>query len=78
MIQTREEVLEIGLEYPDTYLDTPFSDDNWVLVRVKGIKKAFLWTFEKDGFMCLNLKTSEDTRGMWQGCYIWKSGRDGW
>ena len=40
-----------------------------MLVRVKGIKKAFLWTYEKDGFMCMNLKTSEDTRGMWRNMY---------
>lgn len=47
MMQTREEVLEYGLSFPDTYQEAPFHDDNWQLVRVKGSKKAFLWTYER-------------------------------
>ena len=51
MMQTREEVLEYGLSFPDTYQEAPFHDDNWQLVRVKGSKKAFLWTYERDGYI---------------------------
>lgn len=46
-MKTREEALEYGLSFPDTYTEMPFHDPNWQLVRVKGSKKAFLWTYEK-------------------------------
>lgn len=36
---TREEVLTYCLTFEDTYLDTPFHDDNWVLARYRKIKK---------------------------------------
>lgn len=34
-MKTREEILAYGLTFADTYVDTPFSDTNWQLVRVK-------------------------------------------
>ena len=46
-MKTREEALEYGLSFPDTYTEMPFHDPGWQLVRVKGSKKAFLWTYEK-------------------------------
>ena len=48
-MKTREEALNYGLSFPNTYMEMPFHDPNWQLVRVKGSKKAFLWTYEKDG-----------------------------
>ena len=53
-MKTREEALEYGLSFPDTYTEMPFHDPGWQLVRVKGSKKAFLWTYEKDGVLHLN------------------------
>ena len=44
---TREEVLKYGLSFPLTYREAPFHDPNWQLVRVKGSKKVFLWTYER-------------------------------
>lgn len=55
-MKTREEALEYGLTFDLTYQDTPFSDTNWELVRVRPSGKAFLWTYEKDGFINLNVK----------------------
>lgn len=40
-MQTREEALEYGLSFPDTFMEAPFHDPNWQLVRVKGSRKAF-------------------------------------
>lgn len=57
---TREEALEYGMTFPDTYIDTPFSDQNWVLVRYSGNRKAFLWSYEMNGQICLNLKTDPE------------------
>ena len=48
-METREEALAYGLSFPGTYQEAPFHDPNWQLVRVKGSKKAFLWTYERDG-----------------------------
>ena len=50
-MKTRKEALEYGLSFPNTYQDAPFHDPNWQLVRVKKSKKAFLWTYERDGFI---------------------------
>ena len=40
-MQSRKEALDYGLAFPDTYVETPFRDTNWQLVRVKCSKKAF-------------------------------------
>ena len=59
-MKTREQALKYGLSFPDTYQDAPFHDTNWQLVRYKGNDKAFLWTYEKDGYICLNVKVDPD------------------
>ncbi|MBE5905288.1 MAG: methylated-DNA--[protein]-cysteine S-methyltransferase [Lachnospiraceae bacterium] len=66
---TREEALQFGLAFPDTYQDAPFRDPNWQLVRVKGSKKAFLWTYEKDGCIHLNVKVNAESREFWRHAY---------
>ena len=64
-MNSREEALEYGLSFPDTYVETPFHDTNWQLVRVKGSKKAFLWIYEKDGYINLNVKADREWRDYW-------------
>lgn len=66
---TREEVLEYGLTFPWTYIEAPFHDDNWQLVRVKGSRKAFLWTYEKNGYINLNVKVDPEWRDLWRSTY---------
>lgn len=68
-MKTREQALEYGLSFPDTYQDAPFHDDNWQLVRFKGNKKAFLWTYEKDGYVNLNVKVAPDKAFFWRDIY---------
>lgn len=68
-MKTREEILAYGLTFADTYVDTSFSDTNWQLVRVKQSKKAFLWTYEKDGFLNLNVKADPEWRDFWRSTY---------
>ncbi|MCR4694393.1 MAG: MGMT family protein [Pseudobutyrivibrio sp.] len=48
-MKTREDALSYGLTFPYTYQEAPFHDSNWQLIRVKPSKKAFLWSYEKDG-----------------------------
>lgn len=68
-MRTREEALEFGLSLKNTYLDMPFHDRNWQLIRIKGSKRAFLWTYEKDGFINLNLKVDREWRDIWRNAY---------
>ena len=65
----RRAILAYGLSFPDTYQDAPFHDDNWQLVRYKGNNKAFLWTYEKDGYINLNLKVDPDKAYFWRSIY---------
>ena len=65
----REEVLAYGLSFPDTYQEAPFHDPNWQLVRVKSNKKAFLWTYEKDGYINLNVKVDPHKAFFWRDIY---------
>ena len=59
-MKTREEALSYGLSFPDL---------NWQLVRVKKSRKAFLWTYEKGGFINLNLKVDPQWRDLWRKTY---------
>ena len=68
-MKTREEALSYGLSFPDTYQEAPFHDLNWQLVRVKKSRKAFLWTYEKGGFINLNLKVDPQWRDLWRKTY---------
>ena len=61
-MKTREEALKYGLSFPDTYQDAPFHDDNWQLVRVKGSKKVFLCTYERNGLININVKADPGWR----------------
>lgn len=66
---TREEALQYGLSFPETYQEAPFHDPNWQLVRVKGSGKAFLWTYERDGYINLNVKVDPEWRDFWRNAY---------
>ena len=82
-MQTRAEALSYGLSFPDTYQEAPFHDNNWQLVRVKGSKRAFLWTYERDGYINLNVKADPEWRDFWRGAYAsvipgWHQNKEHW
>lgn len=68
-MKTRQELLKFGLSFPDTYMDTPFSDANWVLVRYGKNKRAFLWTYERNGGLCINIKVNPQWRDFWRNAF---------
>ena len=68
-MKTREEALKYGLTFPDVYQDAPFHDPNWQLVRYKGNKKAFLWTYERDGYINLSVKVDPEKAFFWRNIY---------
>ena len=68
-MRTRHEVLNYGLSFPNTYQDAPFHDENWQLVRVRKNRKVFLWTYERNGNLCINVKMDPEWRDFWRGTY---------
>ena len=68
-MQTRQQAITYGLSFPHTYVEAPFKAPNWELVRVKGSKKAFLWIYEKDGYINLNIKVDPEWRDFWREAY---------
>ena len=68
-MQTRQQAITYGLSFPHTYVEAPFKDPNWELVRVKGSKRAFLWIYEKDGYINLNIKVDPEWRDFWREAY---------
>ena len=66
---TRKEVLDYGITLPDVYVDTPFRDTNWVLLRCRGNRKAFAWTFEREGKIWVNVKVAPEWRDFWRNAY---------
>lgn len=82
-MKTREEALAYGLSFPNTYQEAPFHDPNWQLVRVKGSKKAFLWTYERNGYINLNVKVDPEWRDFWRSAYQsvtagWHQNKEHW
>ena len=80
---TREEALAYGLSFPDTYQQAPFHDPNWQLVRVKGSKKVFPWTYERDGYINLNVKVDPEWRDFWRSAFDavipgWHQNKEHW
>ena len=72
-----------GLSFPDTYQEAPFHDQNWQLVRVKGSKKAFLWTYERNGYINLNVKADPESRDFWRQAFEsvipgWHQNKEHW
>lgn len=68
-MKTRAQALKYGLSFDGAYQDAPFHDNNWQLVRYRGNKKAFLWTYEKDGYINLNVKVDPEKAYFWRKIY---------
>lgn len=65
----REEVLEYGMTLPGVYIDAPFHDDNWILLRCKKNRRAFAWTYERNGQIWVNVKVNPQWRDFWREAY---------
>lgn len=59
---TRKELIAFCLTYPGAYEDYPFDDDSgsdgaWTVMRHGINKKSFAFIFERNGKLCVNLKS---------------------
>lgn len=82
-MKTREEVLNYCLGFNNVYIDAPFHDDNWQLARYKKNKKAFAWTYERQGNIWVNIKVSTEWRDFWRQTYEsvipgWHQNKEHW
>lgn len=82
-MMTREEILSFGMSFPATYIEAPFRDTNWQLVRVKGSKKVFLWTYMREGYLNINIKVNPEWRDFWRNAYEsvipgWHQNKEHW
>lgn len=68
-MKAREEAINYGLSFPDTYMEAPFHDPDWQLIRVSESKKAFLWIYERNGYINLNVKVRPEWRDFWRDAY---------
>ena len=73
-MKTREEALAYALSFPKTYQEAPFHDNNW---------QAFLWTYEREGYINLNVKADPQWRDFWRSTYAsvipgWHQNKDHW
>ena len=68
-MREQQEVLNYGMTFPDTYMDAPFHDANWVLLRYKKNKRAFAWTYERNGYIWVNVKVDPEWRDFWRDAY---------
>lgn len=53
---SKEAAVRSCLSFPHTYQDQPFRDSEWILIRHTENRKAFAFIYEKDGYVCINLK----------------------
>ena len=68
-MMTREEALAYGMSFDNVYEEKPFRDPNWQLVRIEGSKKTFLWIYEREGYINLNVKVNPEWRDFWRSTY---------
>lgn len=68
-MKTREEAVRYGLTFPEVYAEEPFHDPNWTVIRKKKSRKVFLWIFEREGYIWLNVKADLEWRDFWREVY---------
>ena len=55
-MESRRAWIDRCLSLPNTYEDYPFEDDNWTVLRHRGNRRTFVFLFERQGNLWLNLK----------------------
>lgn len=68
-MNTRKELLTYGLSFDNTYVDEPFHDGNWDLVRFKPNKKFFMAVYDHNGQLCINIKVTPGWRDFFRNIY---------
>lgn len=67
--EKKDEVIACCLTYEQVYEDYPFHDPNWCVIRHRENRKVFVWIFEKDQYIWINVKCSPEWRGFWRKAF---------
>ena len=68
-MKTRKDAIDFCLTLKGAYLDYPFHDDNWSIMRHRGNSKMFAAVFERQGNIWLNLKCAPEASTFWRSVY---------
>lgn len=71
---TRKELVDYCLTFPAAYEDYPFDDDvgaenAWTVMRHSANKKSFAFIFQRNGKLCVNLKSAPMYADFLRGIY---------
>lgn len=66
---TREEVIKYCFTLQEVYENYPFHDDNWTVMRCKQNKKTFVFIYEKDKNIWINIKVAPEWIDFWRNAY---------
>lgn len=68
-MKTREAVIKYCIEFDGCYIDAPFHDNNWTLARLKRSKRSFVFIYERNGYICINVKVDPEIRDFLRNSY---------
>lgn len=68
-MKTREEVIQYCKTFPEAYEDYPFHDANWAVMRHGKNKKGFVFLYEKDETLMINVKCSPEWAEVFRNAY---------
>ncbi len=68
-MRTREEVVAFCATFQNVYKDTPFHDDNWILMRHKDNKKTFACIYERQDHIWINVKCNPEWRDFFREAF---------
>lgn len=67
--QLRKQWIIYCLTFEGAYEDYPFHDDNWTVMRCRRNRKCFAYLYERNGFLCINVKCHPDWALVWRRTY---------
>lgn len=57
-----ERIKKLALTYEGAYIDRPFRDTGWEVIRNQYNKKVFVWMFVYENYPCINVKVRSEDR----------------
>lgn len=66
---TRKSIVDYCLTFQDACEDYPFHDGNWTVMRHKSNRKGFVFLYERDGLLWVNVKCSPEWIDFWRNAF---------
>lgn len=68
-METRQDIIDFCLTFPNVYEDYPFKDTNWTLMRHMGNRKNFATIYERFGQIWINVKCEPNMTFTWRNSF---------